>query len=203
MTASAQNEVGKGMYDDFATVGNSVDNPTGEYSGSTKTPAEGIYWWKDAVNASDYTLTRANGVLTINVTKGTAYSPVGLGFGDTNGDGTGTAYTIDVTALKTISFKAKASTGAPTLYIQVSDAAGNNGEVRPASSSTAGDASKYGSSGLTSTLTTYTYDLTGMTAATRHVLITQRIVQLEVMLLILLKSLKFLSSLTVVLHIQV
>ncbi|HSY61178.1 MAG TPA: T9SS type A sorting domain-containing protein [Cytophaga sp.] len=176
MVANAQTNypVGIGAYDDFTTQGNATDDPTGEYSapvtlgGTAYT--QGIFWWKDAVNASDYTVTRANGVYTIVVTKGTAYSPVGLGFGDTNGDGTGIPFSINITNAKTLSFQAKASTGAPTLFIQVTDVNGINGEVYPTGIY---DAAKYGTNGLgtngstlTSTLTTYTFDLTGMLGQT-------------------------------------
>ena len=68
---------------------------------------------------------------------------------------------------KTLSFQAKASTGAPTLYIQVTDANGINGEITGVASD-AGDGAKYGTgaAGLTSTMQTYTFNLAGMLGQT-------------------------------------
>lgn len=167
MVANAQTNypVGVGAYDDFTTQGNSTDNPTGEYSapvtigGTAYT--QGIFWWKDnaPANVNDYSVSRTGGQYVVSVTKGTAYSPIGLGFGDTNGDGSGIPFSINISNAKTLSFKAKASTGAPTLYIQVSDVNGVNGEIKATG---AGDDAKYGSTGLTSSFQTFTFDLTGM-----------------------------------------
>ncbi len=58
----------------------------------------GVYWWPDAPTAI-YGLTRddANSRLQIDATAADpAYETFGLGFGDSNGDGTGTPYTVDL-----------------------------------------------------------------------------------------------------------
>lgn len=58
----------------------------------------GVYWWP-ATATSIYSLTRddANGRLQIDATAADpAYETFGLGFGDSNGDGTGTSYSIDL-----------------------------------------------------------------------------------------------------------
>lgn len=188
MAANAQTHipVGLGAQDDFTTQG-PAQNLTGEYS-STFTYEEvdytsGIFWWKDTApaNADDYTPVRSGGVYTISVDKAKAYSPFGFGFGDTEGDGTGTPFSIDITNAKTISFKAKATEDPgyveqdgdgnditiepffPSLFIQVSDANGINGEIRLTG---AGDDAKYGEVALTEEFQTLSYDLTGMQGQT-------------------------------------
>jgi len=177
MSANAQTSipVGTGAYDDMASVGDPAVNLTGEYNTAitvSGTPyTSGIFWWQDAVNPSDYVRTRANGELSIAVTKSGNYSPIGFGFGDTNGDGTGTPFSIDISNAKTVSFKAKATAGTtqgPTIFIQVTDANGINGEIHPVAAGLAGDDTKYGApaTGVLTTYSTYNLDITGMMGQT-------------------------------------
>jgi hypothetical protein len=175
VSANAQTNypVGIGAYDDMSTQGVPATDPTGEFSKqiveSGTVYTTGIFWWQDAANPNDYVRTRAGGVLSIATNKATDYSPVGCGFGDTKGDGTGIPFTIDISAAKTISFDAMASTGSPTLFFQVSDINGVNGEIVPQSEGFVGNNAKLGTTGngttpagLSSTMTTFTFDLTGI-----------------------------------------
>jgi hypothetical protein len=169
--ANAQSvNVGSGAYDDFAMFGNSADNPTGEYNYQFGEQTAGIFWWKDAANSSDYALTRSGGELSVAVNKGTAYSPFGFGFGDDNGAAAGgNPFYIDMSSAKTITIKVKATLGTsaayPSFYLQVKDANGISGEIRPGTA-TAGDAAKYGVTALTAAYQTLTYDITGMLGQT-------------------------------------
>jgi hypothetical protein len=135
MTANAQTDfgVGVGAYDDFSVVGNSTDNPSGEYS----TPVvlngvdytAGIFWYVDGQYATTYTKVRANGEMAVNVAKGAEYSVIGFGFGDDNGaDDGGNPFTIDISAAKTFSVDIKASSTV-TVKVQFEDAAGKKAEA--------------------------------------------------------------------------
>lgn len=157
MTANAQN-VGVGAYDDFTTIGNATDNPTGEYSkqftdASEVTQTAGMFWYKDEAFASTYTNTRANGEYTIIVNKDVEYSVVGMGFGDDNGPAAGgNSFYIDITNAKMFSCKIKASVPV-TVKVQFEDA---NGKKAEASASL----QEY-SKAVTTTYSTWSADLTG------------------------------------------
>ncbi len=158
VTANAQS-VGVGMYDDFATVGNSTDNPTGEYSKQftvgANTYTGGLFWYTDANYTSTYTKTRANGVMTIAVNKGTEYSVVGAGFGDTNGDGTGTSFTLDISGNKTFSINLQA-TVAVAVDVQIQDINGTKIEIS-GQNDASGVKEKY-EAAVTTTAKTFTFN---------------------------------------------
>jgi len=131
MVANAQT-VGVGTYDDFAAS---------EYG----TDAGGIFWWTPTTPASVvnyYTLKRNvsnSGVLEIVVNKTTSaassdqekYAPFGFGFGDDNGAAAdGNKFSIDITANKMLTFKYKASAGAPLIKVKLKDVNGKEIEVR-------------------------------------------------------------------------
>lgn len=159
MTANAQTDlsVGVGAYDDFSVVGNSTDNPTGEYSSPVVIDGmdytAGIFWYTDAAYASTYTKVRANGEMAVNVAKGAEYSVLGFGFGDDNGaDDDGNSFTIDASNAKTFSVDIKASSPV-TVKVQFEDASGKKAEATAAKA-------EYSKS-VISTYSTWTVNLTG------------------------------------------
>jgi hypothetical protein len=124
MFAGAANAqlVGIGAHDDFGFYGDPVYNPEGSLGGGVG----GIYWFKDGNPANDhYTFGTRNGELQVDVDKpGGVWSVIGVGFGDSNGDGTGTPYYLDVSGNPILSFKVKASL-APYVAVKIEDAAGH------------------------------------------------------------------------------
>jgi len=161
MSANAQSvKVGVGIYDDFATTGNPTDNPGGEYSTPVDaTNTAGIFWYTDADYASTYTKTRANGVMTIDVTaKGTEYSVVGCGFGDDNGtDDDGNPFYIDITGNKNLSVNLKSTTAAGVkVAVQIVDI--NNVALEiSADNNAAGEKLKY-EANVTTTAKDFTFN---------------------------------------------
>jgi hypothetical protein len=144
--------VGVGAYDDFADS----DAGTAGYQ-EYGTAAGGIYWYKDASAPAEYTMTR-NETEAFVVNKGTSYTVIGFNFGDSNGNGSGTPFTIDISAQKSFSIKAMATT-AVRVDVQVEDINGVKLEIK-ATDNGDGSKDKLGFT-ATTTNTVYTIDLTG------------------------------------------
>lgn len=110
-----------GFYDDVSTdaeLGNDALGTGG-----------GLYWWDeptlggdDNVNfqATRSTRSSATGAEVYTVTQNYAeFVPFGIGFGDSNGDGSGTAYTIDLSGDATFSFTCKNNDPDSTIKIRI------------------------------------------------------------------------------------
>lgn len=79
----------------FTTYGKDDFASATEYNVAGK----GVFWWVGATAGSEYALTRddANSRLDISITGASpTYEGFGLSFGDSNGDGSGTPYSIDL-----------------------------------------------------------------------------------------------------------
>ena len=89
-----------GFTDDFQTTAEIGDEELGVY-----------YWGDDTPDVDNnffgvtYDRDSANAKLSLSITQAfNEYTPTGLGFGDSNGDGTGTLKTIDLSSNATFSF---------------------------------------------------------------------------------------------------
>lgn len=106
--------------DDFAQADNYGDAVTGK----------GVYWW----TGSAYSMTRddANSRLELDVTDADpTYTTFGLGFGDTEGDGTGTDFTMDLSSNATLAFDIENTHATEDLVLTMSlkDISGNQVEI--------------------------------------------------------------------------
>lgn len=120
---------GTGVHDDFANGG-------AEYGDGTSTPPEGLYWWEDGTGV--FTLGARSGggswtVTSVNAGAGATYPVFGVGWGDTNGDGTGTPYTVDLSNGANIELQIEnaSSTDSLVLLMWLEDDAGNVGQIEP------------------------------------------------------------------------
>lgn len=110
------------------------------------TTGKGLFWWSPADAPGIYTITRNYAASKLDVAvvqpKG-SFKPFGVSFGDSNGDGTGTPYTIDCSGDFTYNMTV-VNTSANDVFIRLA-AQDVNGNVLDLNSSpaTAGDAWKH------------------------------------------------------------